>query len=235
VANTVGIIRERRGASFLRVHTEAPIAMFDAAVGAGVCKLVQVSALGADPAAESRYLSSKGAADARLSRLGVPYVVLRPSIVYGPGDHSMTYFRWLAALPITPVPGDGRYRVQPLHVDDLVRALVMAVEREEWAGLAVDVGGAAALTFDALLDELARGSGRRRAKKLHIPWALMRLIAATTDALGGRGPITGEELALLRRGSVADNAAFIRSFGFEPARFDAALARRHLTRGRAAE
>src|SRR5438874_523043 len=81
-------------------------------------------ALGAVEEAEHQYRSSKGAADARLARLGVPYVVVRPSLIYGPGDQSMTFFLSLAALPVTPVPGDGQYRVQPIHVDDLARALV---------------------------------------------------------------------------------------------------------------
>src|SRR5204863_3685040 len=156
VINTVGIIRESPGSSFQCVHTDAPIALFEAAARAGVRKIVQLSALGAEEGAADRYRSSKGAADARLARLGVPYVVVRPSLIYGSGDQSMTFFLSLAALPVTPVPGDGQYRVQPIHVDDLTRALVASVERDDLAGLTVDVGGAEALTFDALLDGLAR-------------------------------------------------------------------------------
>jgi hypothetical protein len=156
----------------------------------------------------------------------VPYVVLRPSLVYGPGDHSMTFFLSLAALPVTPIPGDGQYPVQPVHVDDLVRALVLAVEREELAGLIVDIGPRRQLTFDELIDALARWLGKRHgAFKLHLPWGLMRLIAAATDALGGRGPITREELGMLQRGSIAEVDRFAEWFGFEPAPFEVGLAR----------
>jgi uncharacterized protein YbjT (DUF2867 family) len=105
VVNTVGIIREASGATFATVHTEAPIALFEAAARAGARKIVQLSAMGADEAAVSRYHRSKHAADLRLAELGVPFVVVRPSLVYGPGDHSMTFFLSLAALPITPIPG----------------------------------------------------------------------------------------------------------------------------------
>jgi uncharacterized protein YbjT (DUF2867 family) len=226
VINAVGIIRETRGATFAAVHTDAPVALFEAAARGGVRKVVQLSAMGAGETALSRYHRSKGAADLRLAELGLPWIVLRPSFVYGPGDHSMTFLLSLAALPVTPIPGDGQYQVQPVHVDDLVRALVIAVERDELADLAVDIGPRQPLTFDALIDALARWLGKRHgALKLHAPWSLMRLIAAVTDALGGRGPITGEELGMLRRGSFAEIGPFVERFGFEPAPFAVGLAR----------
>jgi uncharacterized protein YbjT (DUF2867 family) len=230
VVNTVGIIRERPGATFAAVHAEAPVALFEAAVRSGVRKIVQVSALGAEEGAPSRYHRTKGAADAALARLGVPYLVLRPSFVYGSGDRSMALFLALAAQPVTPVPGDGQYRVQPVTVEDVVRALAMAVERGECSEGIVAVGGREALTFDALLDVLARRLGRRHgARKLHVPWSVMGVLAALTDAAGGRGPITGEELGMLRRGNVADNRAFVERFGFEPLAFEAGIARRPRT------
>jgi uncharacterized protein YbjT (DUF2867 family) len=229
VVNSVGIIRETPRARFDAVHTNAPIALFDAAKQAGVRKVVQISALGADDAAESRYHLSKRAADRHLTPLGVPYVVLRPSFVYGPGDHSMTFFQSLAALPVTPVPGDGQYRVHPLHIFDLVRAVVLAVERDDLRDFAIDVGGGEPLTFDELLDQLSERIDRRPARKLHVPWGVMSLVAATTDTLGGRGPISGEELAMLRRGNFTDNKPFIEKFGFAPLSFPVGLARQPLT------
>jgi NADH dehydrogenase len=202
------------------VHTAAPLALFAAAADAGVRKIVQISALGADEQARSRYHRSKRVADRRLAELGVPSVVLRPSIVYGPGDHSMRLFARLAALPITPVPGDGQYQLQPVHVNDLARAVVTAVERTDLHTLTVDVGGAQALTFAAILDTLARQQDKQGgARILPIPWPLMRLVAALTDLLGV-GPITREELGMLRRGNTADIAPFVAAFGFVPLPFE---------------
>jgi NADH dehydrogenase len=225
VVNCAGIIRERPGATFEAVHTEGATALFEAAREGGVSRVVQISAMGADEQAASRYHLSKRAADTYLAGMGLPYIVLRPSVVYGSGDHSMTFFARLARLPVTPVPGDGKYLLQPLHIADLVRAVTMAVEEAELPDAIVDVGGGTALTFDALLDTLARAQGRRNARKLHIPWPLMRMAAGVTDLLGGRGPITSEELSMLRRGSHGDNAAFVRLFGFEPRVFDEQAAR----------
>jgi nucleoside-diphosphate-sugar epimerase len=229
VVNAVGIIREAPGSSFEAVHAQAPIALFEAAQRAGVRKIVQTSAMGADEGARSRYHLSKRAADQCLATLGVPYVVLRPSIVYGPRDHSMTYFLSLAALPVTPVPGDGQFRVQPVHIDDVVHAVVQAVEREHLTNLAVDIGGREPITFNSLLDVLAHRLGKKRARKLHVADWIMGALATISDALGGRGPITGEELGMLRRGNVGDNRPFIEHFGFEPSSVETGIARKPLT------
>jgi nucleoside-diphosphate-sugar epimerase len=182
--------------------------------------------MGADEGAASRYHLTKRAADRRLATLGVPWIVLRPSFVYGPGDRSMAFFERLAILPLAPLPGDGRFLVQPVHVDDLVRAVVLGVERDDLRDFAVDVGGAAPLAFGELLDALARRAGRAGgARKVRIPWAAMRAVAAITDAVG-RGPITSEELGMLRRGNAASNEEFVKRFGFEPRGVEVGLAER---------
>lgn len=229
VINAVGIIRQTPRARFETVHTTAPGALFTAARAAGVKKIIQISALGADSQAQSGYHLSKRAADAFLAGLGVPYLILRPSFVYGPQDQSMTWFLQMAAWPLTPVPGDGRSRVQPVHIDDLTRAVLLGLERSDLSGFAIDVVGAAPLDWNELFDALARRLGKRRARKVHAPHWAMSAIAALTDALSGRGPITGDEWSMLRRGNEADVAPFVDRFGFSPVAFEAGLARRPLS------
>lgn len=220
VVNAVGIIRETRRARFDAVQTAGPIALFEAAAKVADCKIVQLSALGADAGARSAFHRSKRAADEHLTRLGAPYVILRPSFVYGPGDHSMAFFARLARWPLAPVPGDGRSLLQPVYIGDLVSAIVQAVERDDLTAQVVDVGGAEVLTFDALLDCLARAEGKARgARTLHVPWPLMALVAAGTDLLGGHGPITRDELGMLRRAMPVDIAPFVARFGFVPRPF----------------
>jgi uncharacterized protein YbjT (DUF2867 family) len=227
VINAVGIIRETRRASFAQVQTCAPIALFEAAARAGVSKIVQISALGADEMARSGFHRSKLAADQYLARSGVPYVILRPSLVYGPGNHSMAFFSRLARLPVTPVPGDGWYRVQPLFIDDLVRAVLIALQRPDLSASVVDIGGGEVLTFNDLLDLLARKSGKSRgACKMHIPWPLMALLARATDRLSGYGPITTDELNMLKRENFAAHPAqFADLFGFDPLPFSIGIMR----------
>src|SRR4051812_32405997 len=118
VVNAVGILRETRNASFDALHVAAPVALFNACARAGVRKVVQISALGADEAAESRYHRSKRKADDALAALDVPWVIVQPSLVFGIGGTSAALFSRLAALPLIPVPGRGEQQVQPVHVDD---------------------------------------------------------------------------------------------------------------------
>jgi uncharacterized protein YbjT (DUF2867 family) len=228
VINAAGIIRETHRASFTQVHTTSAIALFEAAAKTGVSKIVQISALGADELARSRFHRTKLAADHYLARLGVPYVILRPSLVYGPGDHSMAFFSRLARLPVTPVPGDGCYRVQPLHVRDLVRAVLFALQRPHLSAVVADIGGSEVLTFNEMLDLLARQQGKScGACKVHIPWSLMSLAALATDLLAGHGPITTDELSMLKRENFTSRPAqFVDLFGFEPLPFSIGVTER---------
>lgn len=214
VINCVGIIRENKRGNFDVVHHRSAAALFDAAVNYGVGNVVQISSLGADQKAESRYHKTKKKADDHLSKLGVPYCVLRPSIVYGPGDHSMKLFLKLASLPVIPIPGDGKYLVQPVYVGDVVRAAVEALAKSP--SKAVDFGGKDQMQFQQMLGRLANHQGVRHPHFGHIPWPLMQAASGLTDMTSGLGPISNEELNMLRRGNFCDNSEFVRTFGFEP-------------------
>ncbi|MBM3459400.1 MAG: NAD-dependent epimerase/dehydratase family protein [Armatimonadetes bacterium] len=224
--NCVGILRESRRSPFVEVHRRTPFALFEAASNLGLQKVIQISAAGAVPEAKTRYHHTKWCADQRLMELDAPYVIFRPSVVYGAGGQSTELFLTLAALPILPVPGDGEYRLQPIHVDDLVRAILIAVEDPETRDLVVEAGGAAPLSFRQLLEELARWLGRRDTLYfVPIPWPVVGIVAWFTELLGGNGPITRDEATMLRQGNTTDNGPFVEAFGFEPVSFPAGLAR----------
>jgi len=218
VINAVGIIREKHKGEFDTVHSRVPIALFQQAAASGVSKIIQISAMGADELAASKYHLSKREADRYLSQLQVAHVVIRPSFVYGSGGSSMAFFARLAAQPVTPVPGDGQYRVQPIYIDDLVNAITISVEREHLRSVTVDAGGGEILTFDRMLDLLGHQL-EKKVKHLHIPWRVIDLVASVTDLFGGLGPITSEEVSMLKRGSFSDNRKFVECFGFEPLSF----------------
>src|SRR5688500_11039162 len=100
VANAVGILRESGALTFEAVHVAAPAALFRACVQAGVRKIVQISALGADAQAVSGYHVSKRRGDDVLASLNVPWVIVQPSLVFGEGGASAALFTRLAALPL---------------------------------------------------------------------------------------------------------------------------------------
>ncbi len=123
VINAVGIIREQAGQTFAALHDRAPSALFQAAADVGVRVVVQVSALGADASAQSRYHRSKKAADDTLRALPLSGAVVHPSIVYGDSPGS-AMFHTMAASPMLAMPQAGGMQVQPVHVDDVVQGIL---------------------------------------------------------------------------------------------------------------
>ncbi|TFZ04282.1 SDR family oxidoreductase [Ramlibacter rhizophilus] len=128
VVNAVGIIRETPGQGFKALHARAPAELFRACVDTGVPTVVQVSALGADGQARSRYHRSKKAADDALRSLPLKGAIVQPSVVYGAEGASAALFNRMAAAPLLALPQAGRMALQPVHIDDVVEGLVALLE-----------------------------------------------------------------------------------------------------------
>lgn len=214
VINAVGILRERRGSTFGALHVRAPIALFDACAQAGVRRIVQISALGADDQAQSRYHRSKKQADDHLAALPLDWVVVQPSLVYGRGGTSAKLFTTLAALPIIPAPGQGEQRVQPVHLDDLVEAVVWLVEYEERLCGRLAVVGAAPLRLRDWLVVLREQMRLPRTAVIPVPMPLVRAVAAMGDRLPGL--LDRESLAMLERGNTAPSDSMTTLLGRTP-------------------
>src|SRR5690606_3292573 len=205
VINAVGILRERGTATFGALHARAPIALFDAAAQVGVRRVVQISALGADEGAQSRYHRSKKQADDYLATLPLDWVVVQPSLVYGPGGTSAKLFDTLAALPLIPLPGGGRQRIQPVHIDDLVEAIVRLVEYDGPLRGIFPAVGAEALSFGEWLRAVRAQLGLPHTLALPIPAWMMRIAAALGERLPGL--LDRESLTMLERGNTAPSDA----------------------------
>lgn len=200
VVNALGIIGERGGQRFWPLHYQVPNALFNACVASGVLKVVHISALGADEGAASAYHLSKRAADEALLRLPLQASVLRPSLVYGPGGDSTRLLCRLARCPIIPLAGDGLYPVQPVHVSDLIAAVVRALQAPVPTGV-LNVVGPKAYSFKDWLQTLRAGMGLAPAPCLQVPWVL-----AMAGARFGRylSPILSpDNLNMLARGNSA--------------------------------
>jgi uncharacterized protein YbjT (DUF2867 family) len=204
VINAVGILREHGDQTFERVHVRAPQALFAACVAAGVRRVIQISALGAERGA-SGYFRSKRAADEYLALLPLDWTIVQPSLVFGVGGASARLFTMMASLPLVPLPGSGRQQVQPIHVDDVVRALTELVTRHDFAGRRVALVGPEALTLREFLARLRLVLGLSTARFLSIPLSLMRA-AATVAQISPRSLLDRDSLAMLEAGNTADVA-----------------------------
>jgi uncharacterized protein YbjT (DUF2867 family) len=171
--NAVGIIGETRAQRFETLHTIAPQALFDACQQAGVPRVVQISALGADDAAFSAYHLSKKAADDHLRGLDLNWFILRPAVIYGSGGTSAELFMRLARSPVIPVIGDGRQDMQPVHIADVV-ATVLACLATSRCHQTFDIVGNETIAYVEWLQRLRMAQGHGRAAVLELPvWLAM--------------------------------------------------------------
>lgn len=200
VVNAVGIFRERGAATFDAVHARAPTALFQAAAGAGVRRVLQVSALGADGEATAAFLASKQRADDALAALPLSAAIAQPSLVYGPGGASSRAFDALASAPLHFVPAHAA-RVQPIHIDDLVAALVALLTVERWRTGRIPLVGPAPLGFAAYLAALRRAQGLPPTRAVPVPPALLTVAARVGEMRGAL--LSRDALALLARDNVA--------------------------------
>jgi len=207
VINAVGILRERGGQRFDMLHHRAPAALFRAAAAAGVQRIVQISALGADDAATTPYHLTKKAADDVLRELPVEGIIVQPSLVFGPGGASAVMFTMQASQPLIPVPGWGRQIVQPVHIDDLAEVVLALATRADvahnFSGRRVAVVGPEPITLCEFYARLRRSMGiRAPARFLYVPMPLMRAMAQVGKWVSD-SPLDPDTFAMLERGNAA--------------------------------
>lgn len=176
VINSVGIIAETAGQTFENLHYRAPAALFQASAQSKVKRVIQISALGADEQGFAPYQLSKKAADDVLRGLPLDWFILRPSLVYGQGGKSSAMFKLMSSLPIIPLLGDGKQRIQPVHISDVVATVLQTLTAEP-TQRTLDVVGAYPLTFVDWLQSMRQREGKKKALTLPTPFGLIVMSA----------------------------------------------------------
>lgn len=225
VVHLVGIIRERPaiGSTFERVHVQGTQNVLGATAAAGVRRYLHMSALGTRAGARSRYHRTKWAAEEAVRSTPLPWTIFRPSIVYGPGDEFVTMLRgMIEGLPVVPVIGSGRQRLQPVPVAQVAQGFARALALEATVKHTYDVGGPDAVSMVELLDMIAAALGRRRRLKVHVPIGLVRPMTQLLHRLPGY-PLTPDQLLMLEEDNTCDPSAFFSTFGLTPVPLAAGL------------
>jgi len=169
-------------ATFERVMAAGTGNLVEAARESGVRHIVLMSALGTGPGATVPYFRAKWAAEQAVASSGVGHVIMRPSFVFGVDGGALPRLVRIARLaPVTPVIGPGTQRVQPIWVDDLVRAVRLAVEADGTSA-PVELGGPDAVTWSELWRRIKTALGTRR-PAMHVPFWLARGPAALFERI----------------------------------------------------
>jgi NADH dehydrogenase len=215
VVNLVGILAESRGASFQAIHTKGAEQIAVQASACGVSRLVQVSAIGADPDSPSRYGASKGAAEALVRAAFPAATILRPSLVFGQEDQFFNRFGEMARLlPFMPVIA-GDTRMQPVYVGDVADAIMAGLTDPATAGKLYELGGPRVWTFREILAFILTQTKRPR-PLIEIPMGVARLQASVMQHLPNK-PLTPDQLLMLARDNVvAPDALGLMDLGIVP-------------------
>lgn len=198
--NLVSTLYETGRQKFMSLNVMGARNVAEAARAEGVTRLVQMSALGADLASPSKYARTKAEGEVAVREIYADAVVVRPSIVFGPGDGFFNKFAAMASVsPVLPLVGGGRTRLQPVFVGDVARALAWAVTADAAAGQTLELGGAAAYSFRELMELVLKEIERSRILA-PVPFGIAEIIGGVAE-LGSflfAPPITADQAKLLR-------------------------------------
>jgi NADH dehydrogenase len=197
-------VRFERGRTTFAAAVANSRALFEAARRAGVRRIVHVSI--ANPSLESPlpYYRGKALVEQALAAAGVPHSIVRPTWIFG-GEHEVlaNNIAWiLRRMPVFVLPGDGRYRVQPVHVDDLARICLRVAEGP--GDVTVDAAGPDKLSFDELVRAIRRAVGRAT-PILHAPVPVMVALARALGLVVRDVVLTPEEIRGLTAGLLASS------------------------------
>ncbi len=223
LACATGIARE---SAVRAVNVEGTRTLLDAARRHGVRRVVFISSISARRRRMGPYGRTKREGEALVAASGLEWVVLRPSLVYGPGEAGSfaRLSRTLRSLPVVPVIGDGRIALDPVHVDDVCAVIEQCLTRDDVAGKTYDLLGPERLSFDELLRRLAAELGVR-ARFLHVPGAVALPLAWALGLLMERPPLSEDNVLGMISPAEVDGAAARRDFAIPWTPLDAGLKR----------
>lgn len=191
-----------------------------AVLAAGVKRGAFVSSAGVNTKLVSRSADKKRAGETALRESPLAYTILRPSMIYGtPRDRNMVrLLEWVGRFPLMPSPLGGRTLQQPVHVDDLVSAIVASLERPVAARREYEVGGPEALPLSDVIHECARALGRTCAV-LYVPLGPAHAVAVLAQRWRLPFPVRPEQVLRLTESKAVDISPARRDLGFDPRSF----------------
>ena len=222
IINLVGCLFENKTQRFENLHHLFPKLLVKISNEANIEKLIHISALCNSEEVNSKYMKSKRNGEYELKKFSKS-VILRPSVVFGPGSKDEFFCRfaslaeWLPALPII-----GQNKFQPLYVSDLCQAIVAILEKEEISENIYELGGPEILDFRELMIILLRQIKKKRLL-LPINLKLAKYLGKVIQ-LFPKPLLTEDQVELLKHDSVvSNNYPTLRDLGINPRTIESVL------------
>jgi uncharacterized protein YbjT (DUF2867 family) len=192
-----------------RIHLGGTENVVAAAEAHDVDRIVQMSALGADPHGPTHYIRAKGQAEEVVRESDLQSVIVRPSVIFGDGGEFVSFTKRLKKLfapgvPVYPLPGGGKKtRFQPIWVGDLAPMLASTVEDDDRAGETYELGGPETLTLREVTEAVYESEGRS-IKIVSLPMGLAGVGLKTLSVIPGF-PMGGDQYRSLQFDNTTDD------------------------------
>jgi len=202
VVNTVSAYVEKGGVTFEAVHVRGAETVAREAIAAGITRLVLVSGIGVDPDSSSPYIRARGRGELMVQRAFPGATIVRPGAMFGPGDALFGTLAELARLlPILPLIGGGRTRLQPVFVEDVAEAVANILTDPGTVGRTYELAGPGVYTLRDLVRMTLHLMGKRRLL-IPVPFAVAEIQARLFELLPNP-PLTTGQVDLLKADNVA--------------------------------
>ncbi len=203
VVHLIGIIVEKKGATFEIIHTQGTRNLVKACKKAGVRRFIYISALGARENARSRYHITKWEAEQAVIKSGMEYVIFRPSIMIGKGGEFITMLsKIVQKAPVVPII-DGKSKVQPIYVENTIDCVIKSLMEPRIKNRIFEIAGPYQITYRELFLTLMDVLTIKK-PALEIPIWLMWPAAYILERLIEKPPITTQQLIMLQEDNICD-------------------------------
>ena len=221
VVNLIGILAPSGRQKFETLQAELPGRIGKMAALKGVKNIVHISAIGASLKSPSLYARTKAEGERALLRQFPSAIVLRPSVIFGPGDGLFARFGQMAMLaPALPLVGGGRNRMQPVYVGDVADSVVAALTGKATHSQIYQLGGPHIYSFAELMRFILKATERRR-MLVSVPFSVMAIPAFFAGLLPNP-PVTSDQLKLLKTDNIcAKSAPGLAELGITPTAIEA--------------
>jgi nucleoside-diphosphate-sugar epimerase len=195
--------------------------IISAAKSAGIKRAIFISTTAIFTQLNARSRTVRVAAERAIETSGLDYTILRPTMIYGsPRDRNMwRLIKFMRISPIVPVVGDGKSLQQPIYVDDVAAAILGCLKSDTTLGKSYNIAGGQALTYNEVIDTIARQMNKR-AWKLHVPSKPVVSLLRFFERVGIPFPIKAEQVLRLNENKDFSYAEAQRDFGFSPLVFE---------------
>ncbi|AIL13087.1 hypothetical protein IM40_05525 [Candidatus Paracaedimonas acanthamoebae] len=225
VINLVGILYEKGNSTFKRIHIDLAETIAKSAAKEGAKRLLHMSALNTDLASKSVYAITKIQGEEAVLKAYPQATIFRPSLVFGPHDHFFNRFSEISRFsPVLPLVGEGKTRLQPAYIGDVVEAMITAANQPESQGKIYELGGDKIYAFKELFEIMLKIIQLKRLL-LPLPYFIAKSIGFFCEFLP-TPPFTRDQVKLLKKDNILNNSSLtFRDLGIIPSALESILPR----------